>query len=591
VKSADLHDVVIVGSGAAGGMSAYVLAQAGLKVLMLEAGRNYKPAEETPMLNLPLQAPLRGTPTPDKPFGFYDATVGGGWRIPGEPYTNAEGTTFRWWRPRMLGGRTNHWGRISLRMGPYDFKCKSRDGLGFDWPLTYEELQPYYDKVEALIGVWGSNEGLENTPDSSPEVLLPAPAPRGYEQYLKKHAAKVGVPVIPSRIAVLSKPLDHARVSKQLHPDDPAAAQRLAESMQQRLACIWATSCARGCAIGANFQSPTVLLPPALASGNLTIVTDAMAREVTVDRQGRATGVHYIDKRTRRDRHAAGRAVIVAAGAGETARLLLNSKSALFPNGIANGSGLVGRFLMDTVGAGVSGQIPAFERCPPVNDDGGSAMHVYTPWWLYKEQLAGKLPFARGYHIEPGGGRNMPGGGDVAGIVRAAPGVYGKKLKEEARRYYGSFVHLAGRGEMIPNEHCYAELDPEVVDQWGIPVLRFHWKWSEHELGQAAHMHKTFAEVITAMGGKVLSKVESDGAKAIQAPGEIIHEVGAARMGDDPKQSVLNKWGQAHEVKNLWVTDGAAFVSNADKNPTLSIMALAYRAAERLLGEMKRRNV
>jgi choline dehydrogenase-like flavoprotein len=588
---APVYDVVVVGSGAAGGMSAYILAQAGLKVAMLEAGRDYRPGEETPMMNLNLQAPLRGTATPDKPFGFYDATVGGGWQVPGEPYTNAPGTNFRWWRPRMLGGRTNHWGRISLRMGPYDFKPRSRDGLGFDWPIAYEDLQPYYDKVETLIGVWGTNEGLENTPDSSEDVLLPAPAPRGYERYLKKHATKVGVPVIPSRIAVLSRPQDPDKVSRVVHPDNPRARGILAEHIRNRLACIWATPCGRGCSIGANFQSTTVLLPPAVASGNLQIITQAMAREVTVDARGRASGVHYIDKRTRRDRHVAARAVVLAAGGCESARILLNSKSKLFPNGLANGSGHVGRWLMDTVGASVTGQIPAFESMPPVNDDGGSAMHVYSPWWLYREQKQGKLPFARGYHIEPYGGRDMPGAGDVAGILRMSSARYGKKLKEEARRYYGSFFGMSGRGEMIPNEHSYCDLDPEMVDDWGIPVLRFHWRWSEHEIRQAAHMHATLSAIIEAMGGKPTSPVQRDGNRAIQEPGEIIHEVGATRMGNDPATSVLDRFCRAHEVKNLYVTDGGAFVSNADKNPTLTILALAWRAADHLMGEMKRRAI
>jgi choline dehydrogenase-like flavoprotein len=491
----------------------------------------------------------------------------------------------------MLGGRTNHWGRISLRMGAYDFKPRARDGLGFDWPMSYEDLAPYYDKVEALIGVWGTNEGMENTPNSSEGVLLPPPIPRAYEQYLEKHARKVGVPVIPSHIAVLSRKLDSARVPAQLHPDNPRAQKILAEHMDHRLACIWATPCGRGCSIGANFQTPTVLLPPALATGNLEIITDAMAREVTVDARGRATGVHYIDKKTRRDRHVTGRVVIVAAGSCESARLLLNSRSKLFPNGLANGSGMLGRWLMDTVGAGVSGQIPAFERAPPHNDDGGSQMHVYTPWWLYKQQHAGKLGFARGYHIEPYGGRDMPEGGMLAGIAALSPGSYGRKLKDEARRYYGSFIGLSGRGEMIPNKDCYCEIDPEVVDEWGIPVLRFHWKWSEHETRQAAHMHQTFKDIITAMGGKVTSPVHTDGAKAIQAPGEIIHEVGAVRMGSDPRQSVLNQWCQAHEVKNLFVTDGAALASNADKNPTLTIMALAWRSADHLMRELKRRSL
>jgi choline dehydrogenase-like flavoprotein len=284
--------------------------------------------------------------------------------------------------------------------------------------------------------------------------------------------------------------------------------------------------------------------------------------------------------------------VMLAAGAGESARILLNSRTRLFPQGLANGSGLVGRYLMDTVGASVFGQVPALESLPPVNDDGGSAMHVYSPWWLYKEQHAGKLGFARGYHIEPGSGRrSMPGPGDMSDVLKMTKGLYGKKLKQEARRYYGTFVSFHGRGEMIPNKDSYCEIDPEVVDQWGIPVLRFHWKWSDHELRQAAHMHRTFADIVGALGGKVISKLETDGAKAIAAGGEIIHEVGTVCMGESPKQSVLDGHCRAHEVKNLYVCDGGAFVSNADKNPTLTILALAMRAAEHVVGEMKRRNL
>jgi len=238
-------------------MSAYVLATAGVKVLMLEAGRNYDPVKETPMFKLPSEAPLRADGTPDKPFGFYDATVDGGWRVPGEPYTKAQGTEFEWWRARMLGGRTIHWGRIALRMGPYDFKPQSRDGMGIDWPIGYDDLAPYYDKTEELIGVFGSNEGLENTPNSSPGILQPPPKPRGYELLTKKYCDKLGIPVIPSHLAILTRPLNG------------------------RAACFYATGCGRGCSIKANFQSTTVLLPPADKTGNLDIVTQAMVREVT----------------------------------------------------------------------------------------------------------------------------------------------------------------------------------------------------------------------------------------------------------------------------------------------------------------------
>jgi choline dehydrogenase-like flavoprotein len=566
----------------------------GARVLMIEAGRKYDFQAETPMFQTPDQAPLRATGTPDKPFGYYDATIDGGWKVPGEPYTNAsteKGREFKWWRARMLGGRTNHWGRISLRNGPYDFKPRSRDGLGFDWPIGYEDVAPYYDKVEMLIGVYGTNEGLENTPSSPEGVLLPPPKARIGELLARQRGRKVGIPVIAAHRAVLTRALDHRTVPAKLHPGNARAQRILAEDMQNRAPCFWATPCGRGCSIRANYQSTTVHIPPALATGNLDIVPGAMAREVTTDPSGKATGVSFIDKATGLEHRARARAVVLAASACETVRILLNSKSALFPNGLANSSGLVGQYIMDTVGAGWGGQIPLLEGLPPHNEDGAGGDHVYTPWWLYKEQLAGKLGFARGYHVEFTTGRQMP---------QAYPGYagpedgrtsYGARLREDARRYFGSYVYLTGRGEMIPNKDSFCEIDPSVKDKWGIPVLRFHWKFSEHETRQVAHMQSTFAEWLAAMGCASRDRPGPDGSKAIEPGGSIIHEVGGTIMGSSPRDSVTNPRSQSWDVKNLFVADGAVFASNADKNPTLTIMALAWRAADNLLAMMRRGDI
>ena len=272
----------------------------GAKVLMLEAGRNYVPETETPMFHTPDQAPLRGTSTPDKEFGFYDSTVDGGWQIPGEPYSSAseeKEQRFWWWRARMLGGRTNHWGRISLRNGPYDFKPHTRDGLGFDWPIDYEDVAPYYDKVEMLIGVYGDNDGMENTPNSSPGV--PAAAAEAARRRVADPASTRRSSVFRSsrRIAPCSRSSSITSVCRQLlHPGNERAQKILAEHMRSRAACFWATDCGRGCSIRATYQSTTVHLPPAMATGNLDILTKAMVREVELDKSGRATGVVFIDK-------------------------------------------------------------------------------------------------------------------------------------------------------------------------------------------------------------------------------------------------------------------------------------------------------
>ncbi|HEV7137298.1 MAG TPA: GMC family oxidoreductase [Steroidobacteraceae bacterium] len=587
------YDVIIVGSGAGGGQAAYTLCMEGARVLMLEAGRRYTPATESPMFQTPDMAPLGGADTPDKNKGFYDATIGG-WDVPGQPYVSVPdqwGGYFTWWRARMLGGRTNHWGRISLRNGPYDFKPRSRDGLGLDWPIGYDDVAPYYDKVELLIGVYGGDTSLENTPAGPGDTLLPPPKPIVSDHLLMKRAPRLGIPVLPGRRAVLTRAQDHRTIPGKLHPGNPRAQKVLAEAMKKRSPCLWATPCGRGCAVAANYQSTTVHIPPALATGNLDIITDAMVYEVSMGKNGRANGVRFVDATTGRHEHVTGRVVVLGASAYESARILLNSKSGQYPNGLANSSGLVGRYILDTVGSSVSAQIPLLESLPPLNDDAADGLQVYVPWWLYKENLSHKLPFPRGYHIEYGGGKQMPSVGTFAGLEWLTGGSYGRQFKEDARRYYGSFVYFAGRGAMVPNDNSYVEIDPKVKDRFGIPVLRIHWQWGDYEQRQAVHMQQTFGALTEAMGGRVTSPIVTDPVKAVSPGGYMIHEVGGTVMGADARSSVTNRWSQTWDVPNLFVADGGVFPYNADKNPTLTIMALAWRMSDHILDRMRRREI
>ncbi len=571
-KQSKEYDVVIVGSGAGGGMAAYMLANQGLKVCLLEAGADYDPAKNVTQLKNPWDSPRRGASTHFRPFGDFDASYWG-WDIDGEPYTKAEGTQWDWWRARMVGGRTNHWGRISLRFGPKDFKRKSIDGLGDDWPIGYEDVKPYYDRIDKLIGVFGSNEGLENDPDG---FFLPPPKPRLHEIFIKNAASKSGVPVIPSRLSILTQKIN-----------------------DERGQCFYCSQCNRGCTVYGDFSSSSVLVKPALKTGNVDMITGAMAREVLTNSEGLATGISYVNKFDLMEYEVKGRTVILAASACESSRLLLNSKSTRFPDGLANNSGVVGKYLHDSTGAAMGGVLPQLFGRKRYNEDGVGGMHVYSPWWGDNK----KLDFPRGYHIEYWGGMGQPAYGFGMGMqgmngqypvngVQKEEGGYGKSLKEDVRFFYGAGVGMAGRGEAIPLESNFCEIDSSVVDKYGIPVLKFNVKYTEHEIKQAKHMKETFKEIMHEMGAVITWG--DDGAAnnyGLETPGKIIHEAGTTRMGNDPKTSALNKHNQAHDCKNLFVVDGGAFVSQADKNITWTILALSMRASEYLMDEMKKRNI
>ncbi|MBW3468819.1 GMC oxidoreductase [Arthrospiribacter ruber] len=574
-SSGESYDVIIVGSGAGGGMASKILSEAGLSVAVLEAGKDFDPAkdEDRTQLRPAWESPRRGAGTRVRPFGDFDQAIGG-WDIEGEPYTRAKGTSFDWFRSRMVGGRTNHWGRISLRFGPNDFKRKSIDGMGDNWPIGYDDLKPYYDRVDKLIGVFGTKEGIYNEPDG---FFLPPPKPRLHEMYIMKGAKKANMPVIPGRLSMLTRPINN-----------------------ERGVCFFCNQCNRACQAYADFSSGTCLVKPAMAKGKVELYTQAMVRSVTTDESGNATGVSFISKVDMKEYKLRSRVVVLGASACESARIMLNSKSKTHPNGVGNSSGMVGRYLHDSTGADRMGIMPELIDRERYNEDGVGGMHVYTPWWLDNK----KLDFARGYHIEYWGGMTMPsyGIGFSMDTMRkylkdefgnpSPNGGYGEGLKKDIRRIYGSTLGMSGRGESIPQFTNYCEIDNNVVDKYGIPVLKFHYQWTDQEVKQAKHMQDTFEEILTESGAVLLGeKPGPETMYGLATPGRIIHEVGTTRMGDNPSTSVLNSNCQAHDCKNLFVVDAGPFVSQADKNPTWTILALAWRTSDYIVNELKKKNI
>jgi len=562
------YDVVIVGSGAGGGMATKILTDSGLNVALMEAGPFFDPANPDQQLHLkwPYESPRRGKGS-TRAFGEFHASYGD-WEVDGEPYEMKGDTKFNWWRSRMLGGRTNHWGRISLRFGPNDFKRGSIDGLGDEWPISYDDVKPYYDKVDKLIGVTGTKENIYNEPDG---FFLPPAKPRLHELYYKKGAEKAGVKVIPSRLSIVTKRINN-----------------------ERGVCYYCGNCGRSCGVYADFSASSCLVFPAQrsAQGRLDLYVNSMVREVSVDKNGKPDGIVYINKDDNKEYKINAKVVVLAASACESARILLNSKSTYHENGLGNSSNLVGKYLHDSTGNNNMSFIPDLMNRKTYNEDGMGNMHLYTPWWLDNKNL----DFPRGYHIEIGGGLGAPMYGfgfdfnSLNKFFGIEVGGYGDRVREEVKKYYGSTIFFAGRGESVPNKDNYCEIDPEKKDKYGIPVLRFNYKWSDHERKQAKHMNETVEKIVHNIGGHMLWKNEGPDHGLIN-PGGIIHEVGTTRMGNDPKTSVVNEYEQLHDAKNVFIVDGGPFVSQADKNPTWTIMALSWRTSEYIIDELKKQNI
>jgi choline dehydrogenase-like flavoprotein len=566
MASEPVYDVIVVGSGAAGGMAAYVLAMKGLKVLCLEAGRMIDPAKDFHTHTFPYEWPHRGQ---GKPGQYGHLPQGMEWKIkewtdqlytiPSEdPYALAPGAKFTWTRLRAVGGRTLLWGRGSDRFGPLDFKAKSQqDGWGEDWPISYEDVEPYYDKVERLIGCAGGSESVPNTPAG--QHLLPPFNPRCGEMLIKKGAEKLGIKVLSKPLAVLSQPYDG------------------------RPPCHYCGACNYGCDTRSRYSSLEVLIPKLQERSNFTLRTHAAVNTVLLDgHTGKARGVTYIDTQNKQQYEAYGKAVVLGASMIESIRILLNSRNREYPNGLANSSSTLGRYLTEHVAFNnIEGFFPQLAGRATTNDDGPGESCLYIPRYNYghgakKKYLRGwRFDFYTGCGMGPGPGAGLPGFGSA----------YKKKIKE----LYPAAVSMGGYGEGLAFDWNYVEIDPEGLrDRLGIPQVRFHTNAEyEHSFAILDEMYGQIEEILKASGAEIFPHK-----KVAPYPlGSVTHEAGGARMGEDSRTSVLDNWNRCHDVKNLLVVDAASFVTHPEKQITLTIMALAYRAADHLGEEFRLGNV
>jgi choline dehydrogenase-like flavoprotein len=546
------YDVVIVGSGACGGWACMQFAQAGFKVALLEAGSAVNPTKEFHH-QWPYELPFRGAGQPGYLRKYFKGSTEYNYRIMLDdrenPYTTAAEKPFRWSRSRVLGGRTLHWGRCSDRMSDFEFKAASRDGYGDNWPISYSDLAPYYDRVESFIGVSAARAGLPQFPDGA---FQPPMALNCAETIFTAACGKLGWPATQRRVAQLTR---------MLHNRPP---------------CHYCGNCVNGCDVGAMFSTVSSTLPPALKTGNVTVLCDSVVSHVLMNGENQARGVSYIGRYTKKQVEVAARVVVLAGSSYENTRLLLNSQS----GGLANSSGVLGHYAMDQIsGAGITGFLPVLKGAPIRNDDGKSS-GIYIPNFLnLGDRPSGK--FIRGYAMSATGGAHQ-----FPVFAPNLPG-FGSEWKKQVNNLYPSFarVWMAG-GEMLARKENYIELDPHVKDAWDIPVLRFNVTHCDNDLKLYHDFFEHAQQLFRAAGGEI-----TEAKPAISIPGSLIHEVGSSRMGASAKTSVLNSFCQTHDVRNLFVFGGGCFVTTGDKHPTLTMMALTARGCDYLTDLAKRGEV
>lgn len=555
----NVYDVLIVGSGASGGWVAKEVAERGLSVLMLEAGPPRVPTRDFTEHVWPYQLKFRGfgdqqrllqnQPVQRLCYACDEYSHQFFVNDHENPYTFPADKPFMWIRGRQVGGKTFCWARESYRFSDNEFKAASRDGYGQDWPISYKDLEPYYDRVESFIGVSGSREGLPQFPDG--QFLPPMALSCGALQAREVVGRKFGWRVMPDRVAVLTVP----------HRGRPA--------------CHYCDECQRGCFTASYFNSPSVTLPAAARTGRLMLVSDAVVSHVLMNRQGHAEGVHYIDRGTHQHREAYGRVVVLAAAALESTRILLNSRSPLFPQGVGNQEGVLGHYLMDhfTV-EGASGMIPSLRssKREPVGRPCGFIIPKYANVGTNRNSN-----FLRGYRFDGDGSQELYG---HSFLLPEFGDAWRKRVREDIPYYFG----MEAQGECLPRKENFVALDPHKKDAWGIPVLHIVSSYGENENAMAKAMRADLSAVLEEMK---LSEITPP-SERLSVFGKNIHECGTARMGNHPKTSVVDRNCKVHGVRNLFVSDGAVFVTQGCYEPTLTIMAISARVGEHIAEAARR---
>ena len=560
-QAGNKFDVLVIGSGASGGWVAKRLTEAGVRVGLVEAGRPHTKddfREHTPTFDLKYRdrAPdviRRTRPVQKDCYACTESNVD--WFVNDleEPYTTPKDKPFSWQgRMRIVGGRTNVWGRQSYRLSDLDFKAASFDGYGDDWPIGYADLAPYYDLVEEYVGITGISEGVYELPDG-------------------RFQPPMGMSCAETRLRTRAK----ARLGRTV---TLGRAANLTRTLNGRAACHYCGPCERGCVTRSYFNSAFTTVADAMATGRCTLITNAMVYKVLTDTdRNRATGVLYIDRVTRQPREVFGRVVILCAQALESARVLFNSANRQYAAGLANSSGVLGKYLQDHlwVAGGASGQFPDLPMKASL-DAPRRPNGLYVIRFRNTKNGPRYKKFLRGYGFQ---------GGASASFNWNAPG-FGDAFKQGLRESITT-LGLSGFGEALPRQDNYVEIDPNTADIYGIPALRIHMTWSENEKVMIPDMAESAAEMLDAAGAQNIRPWTVPD----RIPGMGIHEVGVARMGNDPKTSVLNQFQQSHDIANLFVMDGSCFVSSGCQNPTLTIMALAVRSTDYLMEEMKKGNL